>query len=106
MSTIQTRNKMDNKIHENQFYFVANAQLFDSSEQTEISPMSNMAVDIAAAFTFSSKSLDMRTKQLHFLLMNIANMNSETSTIDCWFDFATKYRFSFSIYVNLVSNCQ
>ena len=25
MSTIQTRNKMDDKIHQNQFYFVANA---------------------------------------------------------------------------------
>ena len=32
MSTIQTRNKMDDKIYKNQFYFVANAQLFDSSE--------------------------------------------------------------------------
>ena len=83
MSTIQARNKIDDKIHHNQFYFVANAQLFDSSEQTEILPMSNMAVNIAAAFTFSSKSLDMLTKQLHFLLMIIANMNSETSTIDC-----------------------
>ena len=50
MSTIQTRNKMDDKIHQNQFYFVANAQLFDSSESNEISPMSNMAVNIAAAF--------------------------------------------------------
>ena len=44
MSTIQTRNKMDDKIYQNQFYFVANAQLFDSSESNEISPMSNMAV--------------------------------------------------------------
>ena len=50
MSTIQTRNKMDDKIHQNQLYFVANAQLFDSSESNEISPMSNMAVNIAAAF--------------------------------------------------------
>ena len=50
MSTIQTRNKMDDKIHENQFYFVANVQLFDRSESTEISPMSNTAVNIAAAF--------------------------------------------------------
>ena len=50
MSTIQTRNKMDEKIHKNQLYFVANAQLFESSESTEISPMSNMAVNIAAAF--------------------------------------------------------
>ena len=33
MSTIQTRNKMDDKRHQNQFYFVANAQLFDSSER-------------------------------------------------------------------------
>ena len=40
---------MDNKIHQNQFYFVANAQLFDSSESNEISPMSNTVVDIAAA---------------------------------------------------------
>ena len=50
MSTIQTRNKMDDKIYQNQFYFVANAQLFDSSESNEILPMSNMAVNIAAAF--------------------------------------------------------
>ena len=49
MSTIQTRNKMDEKIHKNQLYFVT-MQLFDSSESTEISPMSNMAVNIAAAF--------------------------------------------------------
>ena len=39
MSTIQTRNKMDDKIQENQIYFVAYAQLFDSSKQTEISPI-------------------------------------------------------------------
>ena len=78
MSTIQIRNKMDDEIHENKFYFMANAQLFDSSESTEILPMSNMAVNIAVFFfTFSSKSSDMRTKQLQFLLMNIANMNSE-----------------------------
>ena len=50
MSTIQTRNKMDDKMHQNQFYFVANAQLFDSSESNKILPMSNMAVNIAAAF--------------------------------------------------------
>ena len=31
--------KMDDKIHQNQFYFVGNAQLFDSSESNEISPM-------------------------------------------------------------------
>ena len=62
MSIIQTRNKMDDKIHKNLFYFVANAQLFDSSESNEISLMSNTAVNIAAAFTFSSKSLDMLTK--------------------------------------------
>ena len=80
MSTIQTRNKMDDKIHKNQFYFVANAQLFDSSESDKISPMSNMAVNIAAGFTFSSKSSDILTKQLEFLLMNIANIDSETST--------------------------
>ena len=36
----------------------------------------------------------MLTKQLQFFLMNIANMNSETSTIDCWYDFARKYNFS------------
>ena len=41
---------MDEKIHKNQLYFVTNAQLFDSSESTEISLMSNMAVNIAAAF--------------------------------------------------------
>ena len=37
------------KIHKNLFYFVANAQLFDSSESNVISPMSNMAINIAAA---------------------------------------------------------
>ena len=75
MSTIQTRNKMDDKIHQNQVYFVTNAQLFYSSESNEISPISITAVNIAAA--------DILTKELQFLLMNIANMNSETSTIDC-----------------------
>ena len=50
MSTIQTWNKMDDKIHQNRFYFVANAQLFDSSESNEILPMSNTAANIAAAF--------------------------------------------------------
>ena len=30
----------------------------------------------------------MLTKQLQFLLTNIINMNSETFTIDCWFDVA------------------
>ena len=50
MSTIQTKNKVDDKIHQNQLYFVANAQLFDYSESSEISPMSNTAVNIAAAF--------------------------------------------------------
>ena len=74
---------MDNKIHENQFYSVANAQLFDNSEQTEISLMSNTADNIAAAFTFSSKSSDILTKQLQFLLIIIATTNSETPTIDC-----------------------
>ena len=49
MSTIQTRNKMDDK-HQNQFYFVANTQLFESSESNEILPMSNTAVNIAADF--------------------------------------------------------
>ena len=51
MSTIQIRNKMDDEIHENKFYFMANAQLFDSSESTEILPMSNMAVNIAVFFS-------------------------------------------------------
>ena len=41
---------MADKIDENQLYFMANAQLFDNSEQTEISPRSNTAVNIAAAF--------------------------------------------------------
>ena len=50
MSKIQTRIKMADKIHENQFDFVSNAQLFDSPENTEVSPMSTMAVNIAAAF--------------------------------------------------------
>ena len=44
---------MDEKIYENQFYFVANAQLFDSLESTEISLMSNTAVNIAAATRYS-----------------------------------------------------
>ena len=47
---MSTRNKIDDTIHEHQFYVVANAQLFDSSESTEVCPMSNMAVNIAAAF--------------------------------------------------------
>ena len=50
MSTIQARNKMDDKIHQNLFYFVCNARLFNSSESSKISPMSNTAVNIAAAF--------------------------------------------------------
>ena len=50
MSKIQTRNKMDDKIYQNKFYFVATAHLFESSESNEISPMSNMIVNIAAAF--------------------------------------------------------
>ena len=50
LTNILTRSQVDGKIHENQFYFVANAQLLDSSESTEILPMSNMAVNIAAAF--------------------------------------------------------
>ena len=83
MSTIQTRNKMDDKIHQNKFYFVANAQLFDSSESNEMSSISNMAVNIAAAFHIFIQIIGMLTKQLQFLLINIANMNSETSTIDC-----------------------
>ena len=81
MSTIQTRNKKAGKIHKNQFYFVANAQLYDNSEQTEESPMSNTAVNIAAAFTFLFELSDMLTKQLQFLLMIIANTNSETSMV-------------------------
>ena len=50
MSTTHTRNKMDDKIHEYQFYFVANARLLDNSEQTEISQESNTVVNIAASF--------------------------------------------------------
>ena len=50
MSTIQTRNKMDDKIHQNKLYFVANAQFCDSSASNEILSMSNTAVNIAAAF--------------------------------------------------------
>ena len=41
---------MDDKIHENLFYFEANAQLVDMSESNEISPMLNTAVKIVAAF--------------------------------------------------------
>ena len=41
---------MDDKIYQNQFYFVANAQLFDNSEMNEIWLMSNTAINIAAAF--------------------------------------------------------
>ena len=42
---------MADKIHENQLnYFVANAQVCDNPEQTEISPMSTTVVNIAAAF--------------------------------------------------------
>ena len=50
MSTIQTRNKMADKIHGNKFYLVADAQLFDSSDQTEVSPISTTAVNITATF--------------------------------------------------------
>ena len=49
MSIIQTRNWMDVKIYQNQFYFVAYMQLFDRTESIEISPTSNMAINIAAA---------------------------------------------------------
>ena len=51
-------------MHENQFYFVANAQLFDSLESTEKSPISNTVVNIADAFHIfiQSKSSDMLTK--------------------------------------------
>ena len=75
---------MDDKIHQNQFYFVANAQLFDSSELNEISPMSKTAVNIADAFHIFIQIIgyaNYTCKQLQFLLMNIANMNSET--INC-----------------------
>ena len=44
---------MADKIHENWFYFMANAQLFNSSEQIEVSQMSTTAVNIAAAFNIS-----------------------------------------------------
>ena len=47
---INNPDKMDDKIHQNQFNFVANAQLFNSLESNEILPMSNTAVNIAAAF--------------------------------------------------------
>ena len=90
---------------QNQFHFVANAQLFYISESNEISPMSNIVVNVVAAFQIFIQIIGMLTKQLQFVLMNIVDMNSDTSTIDCWFDFARKYRFSLSIYVNLVSNC-
>ena len=36
LSKIQKRNKMADKIHENKLYIVANAYLFDSSEQSEV----------------------------------------------------------------------
>ena len=49
---------MDDNIHQNQFYFVANAQLFDSSESNEISLMSNMAINIAAAFYIFIKIIE------------------------------------------------
>ena len=32
MRNYLTRNKMDDKIHQNQFYFVANVQLFDKKQ--------------------------------------------------------------------------
>ena len=44
---------MDDKIYQNQFYFVAKAQLIDSSASNEISPVTNTAVNIAAAFHIS-----------------------------------------------------
>ena len=55
---------------------------------------SNTAVNIAAAFHIFIQIIGHANKQLPFLFMDIANMNSETSTINCWFDFARKYRFS------------
>ena len=70
MSTIQTRNKMDEKIHKNLFYFVANVQLYYLTVQNRLKYR-------------QCQTSDMLTKQMQFLLMNIANMNSETSTIDC-----------------------
>jgi len=83
MSTIQRSNEMGDKIHQNQFYFVAKAQLFDSSESNKLAAMSNTAVIIAVAFQIVIQITGMLTKQLRCLLMNIGNMNSETSTIDC-----------------------
>ena len=50
MSIIQSRNWMDVKIYQNQFYCVATMQLFDRTESSEISPTPNMAINIAAAF--------------------------------------------------------
>ena len=50
MSIIQSRNWTDVKIYQNQFYFVANMQLFDRTESNEISTTSNMAINIATAF--------------------------------------------------------
>ena len=94
MSTIQTRNKMADKRHENQFYLVANAQLFDSSEQTEVSPMSTMAVNITGTFHQNHWTYNILTKPMQFVLMIIANKNSETSMTHCWFDFAWKCCFS------------
>ena len=49
------KNKMNDEIHQNQFDVMANAQLFDSSESNEILPMSNTAVNIAAAFHIFSQ---------------------------------------------------
>ena len=62
MSKIQTRNKMADKIHENKFYFVANAQLFDRSEQIEMSPMQLQLSTSLLLFTFLYVSLDIITK--------------------------------------------
>ena len=50
MSKIHTRYKVADKKREDQFYLVANTQLFHSSEHTEVSPMSTTAVSIAAVF--------------------------------------------------------
>ena len=77
---------MANKEHENHFYFVSNAQLFSSSEHTEVLPMSIMAVNIAAVFHIFISIIGhtgVVTKQLQFLLMTTDTTNSDTSMIYC-----------------------
>ena len=78
MSTIQTRNKMADKIHENLFSFVANAQLFDKLRADWRIANVNHGCQHRSCFQIFTRIVVILTKQLQFLLVIIAKMNSET----------------------------